>query len=238
MTDFGLNPADRAILVVEDDAELREEVVKYLASYDYVVRGCGDGREMDQILAQTPIDLVVLDIMLPHEDGHSICRRLAQIKGPGIIMVSALDGETDRILALESGADDFLAKPYNPRELLARTKAVLRRRHVRPMRAASRHRRFLGVDFELGRHQLRNADGEVIVLTPGELSVLSVLVEHPGRVLSRDELLEMAYGETEVFDRAIDVHISRLRRKLSTCSAEQAIRTHRHAGYQFIARVD
>lgn len=228
----------KTILVVEDDAGLREVVVEYLREYDYLVVGAADAREMDEILSHNAVDLVVLDIMLPGEDGHSICRRLAKGGRRGIIMASAVGSEADRILALESGADDFLSKPFNPRELLARVRAVLRRRQAPLPTKATRQRRFLGVEFELGHHQLRDADGAVVVLTPGELSILSVLVENPGRVMSRDELLEMAYGDTDVFDRAIDVHISRLRRKLSTCSAEQAIRTHRHAGYQFVARVE
>lgn len=228
----------KTILVVEDDAGLREVVVEYLRDYDYMVVGAADAREMDEILSHTQVDLVVLDIMLPGEDGHSVCRRLAKNARRGIIMVSAIGAEADRIVALENGADDFLHKPFNPRELLARVRAVLRRRSHQPNVKVSRQRRFLGVEFELGHHQLRDAEGAVVVLTPGELSILSVLVENPGRVMSRDELLEMAYGETEVFDRAIDVHISRLRRKLSSCSAEQAIRTHRHAGYQFVARVE
>lgn len=230
-------PQTRTILVVEDDSGLREVVVDYLREHDYLVLGAADAREMDAILASTPVDLVVLDVMLPGEDGHSICRRLAATRRRGIVMMSALGDDADRILALENGADDFLQKPFNPRELLARCRAVLRRRRS-IAQAPSPRRRFLGVEFELGRHQLRDAGGKVVALTPGELSILSVLVQNPGRVMSRDELLEQAYGDTEVFDRAIDVHISRLRRKLADCRAGEAIRTHRHAGYQFIAPVE
>jgi two-component system OmpR family response regulator len=229
-------PVTRTILVVEDDDGLREVVVEYLREHDYLVLGAADAGEMDAILAGTTVDLVVLDVMLPGEDGHSICRRLANGRRRGIIMMSAMGGDADRIVALESGADDFLQKPFNPRELLARVRAVLRRRAATP--PSTRRRRFLGVEFELGRHQLRDAEGTVVALTPGELSILSVLVQNPGRVMSRDELLEQAYGDTEVFDRAIDVHISRLRRKLAHCSAGHAIRTHRHAGYQFVAPVE
>lgn len=232
---FGANI--RTLLVVEDDPGLREVIVDYLRDHDYLVLGAADAAEMDAVLARTAVDLVVLDIMLPGEDGHSVCRRLALGGRRGIVMMSALGGEADRILALESGADDFLNKPFNPRELLARVRAVLRRRQAGGA-VASRRRRFCGVEFELGRHQLRDAGGAVVALTPGELSILSVLVQNPGRVMSRDELLEQAYGETEVFDRAIDVHISRLRRKLANCSAGHAIRTHRHAGYQFVAPVE
>ncbi len=234
----GFDVGVRTLLVVEDDQALRELVVGYLRDHDYLVLGAADAVEMDDILSRTAVDLVVLDIKLSGEDGHAICRRLARGKRRGIIMVSGLAGDADRILALESGADDFLAKPFNPRELLARVRAVLRRRLAPASARIGRHRRFLGVEFELGRHHLRGAEGEVIQLTPGELSVLSVLIENPGRVMSRDELLDQAYGETDVFDRAIDVHISRLRRKLSACCAEQAIRTHRHAGYQFVAPVE
>lgn len=231
---LGADPADRTILVVEDDAAQRGEIVTYVAGHDYVVRGAADAGEMDEVLAQMPVDLVVVDATLPGEDGWSVCRRLAQGAGPAVIVLCARDSDADRIRALEAGADDVLTKPFNPRELVARAKAVLRGRQGH----LARPRRFLGADFQLGQNHLRTSDGEVVVLTPGELSVLSALVEYPGRVLSRDEILERAYGETEVFDRAVDVHISRLRRKLAACSAEPAIRTHRHAGYQFIARVD
>jgi len=230
----GADPADRTLLVVEDDEARRGDLVAYLAGHGYLVRGAADAVEMDEVLAQMPVDLVVLDAALPGEDGWTVCRRLARRAGPAVILLCGCASEADRIRALDLGADDVLAKPFNPRELVARVKAVLRGRlgHI------GRPRRFLGVAFELGHHHLCTAQGQVVVLTPGELSVLSALVEQPGKVLSRDEILERAYGETEVFDRAVDVHISRLRRKLAACSPEPAIRTHRHAGYQFIARVD
>ena len=232
----GDDPADRVILVVGRDIELRAQITAYLADYGYVVRGAGDTRQMDEILAQMPIDLIVFDDPAPDDGGVTACCRLARTGGPRLIVVSSHADEADRVRTLECGADDFLAKPFNPRELLARVKAVLRSTIGQ---AAGRQRRFLGVAFRIGHHQLRTADGEVVALTPVELSVLSALVEHPGRVLSRDEILDKAYSEaTEVFDRAVDVQISRLRRKLSACSPEPAIRTHRHAGYQFIARVD
>jgi len=233
MGHHAVDPADRTILVVEDDEARRAALVAYLAGYDYLVRGAGDAGEMDEVLAQMPVDLMVLKASLLGEAGWSITR-LARRTGPAVIVVCGQGGGADCIRALESGADDALAEPFNPRELVARIKAVLRGR----LNPAGRPRHFLGAAFQLGHHHLRTAQGQVVSLTPGELSVLSALVEHPGRVLSRDEILERAYGETEVFDRAVDVHISRLRRKLAACSPEPAIRTHRHAGYQFIARVD
>ena len=232
----GVDPADRVILVVSDDGGLRTRIVTDFAAYGYLVRGVADARQMDEVLAQMPIDLVLFDDPWPGDKAAAICRRLARTGGSRLIVISDYADEAHRVRLLESGADDVLAKPCNPRELLARAKAVLR---SASRNAVRRQRRFLGISFELGHHNLRTAEGGVVTLTPGELSVLSALVEHPGRVLSRDEILEKAYGHaTEVFDRAVDVHISRLRRKLSGCSPEPAIRTHRHAGYQFIARID
>jgi two-component system OmpR family response regulator len=229
----------RRILVVDDDPGLREEVADYLAGHGYEVHTAGDGVEMDTVLAETEIDLVVLDIMMPGEDGLSICRRTASSGGPAIIMLSAMGEEVDRVLGLELGADDYLPKPCSPRELLARVRALLRRlddrRYGQPRR---RLYQFLGFEVDVSRRQVRASNGANILLTAGEFALLNVFLEHPQRVLSRDELLEQARGsDTQVFDRAVDVQISRLRRKLGAFTHEGVIRTLRGAGYMFDVKV-
>jgi two-component system OmpR family response regulator len=226
----------RHILVVDDDTDLRGQIVDYLSDHGYQVHAAADARAMDHALSSTPIDLVVLDVMLPGEDGLSICRRLSAESGPAIIMVSALGEEIDRVLGLELGADDYLPKPCSPRELLARVRAVFRRLdEVRG--GAPKHGkayRFQGFTVDALRRQLRAPSGATILLTSGEYSLLSAFLDHPQRVLSRDQLLEFARGEeADVFDRAVDVQISRLRRKLHTCSDGEIIKTIRGAGYMF-----
>jgi len=230
---------ERQILVVDDDKSLREQMVAYLAEHGYQVRGAADAKEMASAIAAQAVDLVVLDIMMPGEDGLSICRRMAANPGPGVIMVSALGDEIDRVLGLELGADDYLSKPCSPRELLARVKAVLRRRDEGPVNPNPETARFLGFTLNLPRRQLRAPDGRAIMLTSGEFSLLSVFLENAGRILSREELLDLARGHDaeNVFDRAIDVQISRLRRKLSGFGVDEIIRTYRRAGYMFDAKV-
>ena len=230
---------ERQILVVDDDASLREQMVSYLTEHGYRVKGAADAKQMAAIMAEEPVDLIVLDIMLPGEDGLSICRRLAAAPGPSVIMVSALGDEIDRVLGLELGADDYLSKPCSPRELLARVKAVLRRHDESPANPNPETARFLGFSLNIPRRQLKAPDGRAIMLTSGEFSLLSVFLDNAGRILSREDLLEMARGNDaeNVFDRAIDVQISRLRRKLSGFGAQEIIRTYRRAGYMFDAKV-
>jgi two-component system OmpR family response regulator len=226
----------RHILVVDDDTDLRGQIVDYLSEHGYQVHAAADARAMDQILSSAPIDLVVLDVMLPGEDGLSICRRLSAEGGPAIIMVSALGEEIDRVLGLELGADDYLPKPCSPRELLARVRAVFRRlEEVRGGAPKSgKAYRFQGFTVDALRRQLRAPSGATILLTSGEYALLSAFLDHPQRVLSRDQLLEFARGEeADVFDRAVDVQISRLRRKLHTSSDGEIIKTIRGAGYMF-----
>ncbi len=230
----------RHILVVDDDAQLRGQVSQYLSEHGFVVHGAADALEMEAVLAEVPIDLVVLDLMLPGEDGLSICRRLSDGGGPAIIMLSAMGEEVDRILGLELGADDYLPKSASPRELMARVKAVLRRQEeVRggsPRRGSAYH--FLGFVLDTIRRNLRAPNGATILLTAGEYSLLRAFLEHPQRILPRDQLLDAARGEdADVFDRAIDVQISRLRRKLHAFSTGEIIKTHRGAGYLFDAAV-
>ena len=226
----------RHVLVVDDDSQLREQVASYLAEHGFQVHAAADARSMDQILASAPIDLVVLDLMLPGEDGLSICRRLTADGGPAIIMVSAMGEEIDRVLGLELGADDYLPKPCSPRELLARVRAVFRR--LEEVRGGAPRKgkayQFQGFVVDALRRQLKSPSGATILLTSGEFSLLSAFLDHPQRILSRDQLIEIARGhDADVFDRAVDVQISRLRRKLHACSDGEIIKTVRGAGYMF-----
>src|SRR5258705_1044343 len=236
---LSLLPA-RHILVVDDDSQLREQVVAYLADHGYLLHAASDGAAMERVLAAAPIDLIILDLMLPGEDGLSICRRLAEDGGPAIVMVSAMGEEVDRVLGLELGADDSLPKPVSPRELLARVRAVFRRldevRGGAPRKGKTYH--FQGFVVDTLRRQLRAPNGTTILLTGGEFSLLSAFLENPQRILSRDQLLEQARGsQSEVFDRAVDVQISRLRRKLHASVEGEIIKTYRGAGYLFDAKV-
>ena len=228
------------LLVVDDDQELRAGIADYLGQHGYGVTQASDGPSMELALAAVPIDLIVLDLMLPGEDGLSICRRLAGEGGPAIIMLSAMGEEIDRILGLELGADDYLPKPCSPRELLARVRAVLRRREDSHKAGVPKGKTygFLGFRLDSVRRQLRAPDGVSILLTSGEFSLLSVFLESPQQILSRDQLIERARGgDADIFDRAIDVQISRLRRKLHACVAVEVIRTYRGAGYLLDAKV-
>ena len=205
------------ILVVDDDQRLRDLLVRYLGGQGFEVRAVPDAGGMDKQLARERYDLVVLDLMLPGEDGLAICRRLrAQPGSPAIVMLTAKGDEVDRIVGLEMGADDYLPKPFNPRELVARINAVLRRRQPAgppgaPAAQSERHQ-FGAFTLDLATRGLTR-DGTDLPLTTGEFSVLKVLVQHPRQPLSRDKLMELARGrEYEVFDRSIDVQISRLRK--------------------------
>ena len=229
------------ILMVDDDPGIRDVVSDFLTRHGFLVETAGDAQEMERALSRGPVDLVVLDIMLPGEDGLAICRRLAGADGPAIIMLSAMGEETDRIVGLELGADDYLPKPCSPRELLARIRAVLRRRQEPrsaegPLGAGCA---FAGWRLDLVRRELRSPQGVVVNLSSGEFSLLRAFVERPQRVLTRDRLLDLARGpDTEAYDRAIDVQISRLRKKLDDgSSGVELIRTIRNEGYLFNARV-
>jgi two-component system phosphate regulon response regulator OmpR len=207
----------KRLLVVDDDLRLRDLLVRYLGGEGFEVKAVPDAAGMDKHLARERYDLVVLDLMLPGEDGLAICRRLrAQNASPAIIMLTAKGDDVDRIVGLEMGADDYLPKPFNPRELLARVNAVLRRRAASgppggPGDDGETHR-FGAFEFQLATRTLTRA-GKPVPLTTGEFSVLKVLVRHAGQPLSRDKLMELARGrEYEVFDRSIDVQISRLRK--------------------------
>jgi two-component system phosphate regulon response regulator OmpR len=204
------------ILVVDDDLRMRDLLVRYLGGEGYEVKAAADAAAMDKLLARERYDLVVLDLMLPGEDGLAVCRRLrAQNAAPAIVMLTAKGDDVDRIVGLEMGADDYLPKPFNPRELLARINAVLRRKiPMGPPGAPADGGTFQFGDFSLNLStRTLTRGGKPVQLTTGEFSVLKVLVQHPRQPLSRDKLMELARGrEYEVFDRSIDVQISRLRK--------------------------
>ena len=233
------------ILVVDDDQRLRDLLVKYLSGEGYEVKAVADSKAMDKQLGRERYDLVVLDLMLPGEDGLSVCRRLRSMDtsdrstSPAIIMLTAKGDDVDRIVGLEMGADDYLPKPFNPKELLARIKAVLRRRGPGGLpgapEAAGEQHRFGRFDFNLATRAL-SKDGKPVSLTTGEYSVLKVLVQHPRQPLSRDKLMELARGrEYEVFDRSIDVQISRLRKIVEDDPAHpKHIQTVWGFGYVFV----
>lgn len=225
------------ILVVDDDPGIREVLCDYLIQQGYEASGAGSAAEMDRSLAKAMPDLIVLDLMMPGEDGLSVVRRLSR-KGPPVVMLSAMGEDTDRIVGLELGADDYLAKPCNPRELLARVRAVLRRPREEGPGQSAPVLSFAGWRLDLVRRDLTRPDGQTVPLSSGEFAMLLAFAERPGRVLSRDQLLETARGsDTEVFDRAMDVQISRLRKKLDDGSGLEMIQTIRGEGYRFDVKV-
>ncbi|OIQ98391.1 transcriptional regulatory protein OmpR [mine drainage metagenome] len=228
------------ILVVDDDREIRDLLSRFLVKHGLRVSAARDGVEMMRSLDGAAIDLVVLDLMMPGEDGLSLCRRLRAKSALPVIMLTAMGEETDRIVGLEMGADDYLAKPFNPRELLARIKAVLRRAQA-PQAAlpAGALLRFSGWVLDAGARTLTNAAGGEVILSTGEWELLYAFVTHPRRVLSRDQLLDLARGRAAVpFDRSIDIQVMRLRRKIEADPADpQLIKTVRGGGYVFAAEV-
>ncbi len=229
--------APARILVVDDDPGIREVLCDYLGQHGFEARGCASAAEMDHALAARAPDLIVLDLMMPGEDGLSVCRRLAGKGGPPIVMLSAMGEDTDRIIGLELGADDYLPKPCNPRELLARVRAVLRR--PREDVGGGPALTFAGWRLDLMRRELIRPDGGPVTLSAGEFALLRAFAERPGRVLSRDQLLERARGaDADVFDRAMDVQISRLRKKLDDGSGLEMIQTLRGEGYMFDVKVE
>jgi two-component system, OmpR family, phosphate regulon response regulator OmpR len=224
------------LLVVDDDAALRELLARYLGEQGFAVDTVPDGAALDQALAAGTPDLVILDLMLPGEDGLSIARRLRARGDLPIIMLSARGEDLDRIVGLEVGADDYLPKPFNPRELLARIRAVLRRQATPagPAPGASTSLGFGPYRIDTAAHAL-SRDGAEVPLTTAEFALLKAFAEHPNRVLSRDTLLEWLKGyERTPFDRTIDVRVARLRRKIeSDPSTPVYIRTVRGEGYMF-----
>jgi two-component system OmpR family response regulator len=238
------------ILLVDDDAGIRETIGGFLEGHGYRVALASDAAAMRNALDQERYDLVVLDVMMPGEDGLSALRRLqGQPGSPPVIMLSAVGTDIDRIVGLEIGAEDYLPKPCNPRELLARIRTVLRRTGSRELPEGvpstngdgrgAQTIRFAGWHLDLMSRMLHDPAGVLINLSDGEFRLLRAFVEHPRRVLTRDQLLDYARGQdAELYDRAIDVQISRLRRRLSHSGAhEELIRTIRNEGYMFLATV-
>lgn len=223
------------LLVVDDDGEIRHLIGRFLRQHGFRVTGARDGREMRDAIANADIALVILDLMLPGTSGLQLCREIRSTSSLPIIMLTAKGEDTDRIVGLEVGADDYLAKPFNPRELLARIRAVLRRTAT-PERAqgATKAIVFAGWHLDTLRRQLLSPSGVVVELSGGEYDLLIAFVEHPNRVLSRDQLLELARNRIpSAFDRSIDVQVSRLRRKLEREDSPALIKTVRGAGYLF-----
>ncbi|MBI1425378.1 MAG: response regulator [Gammaproteobacteria bacterium] len=221
------------LLVVDDDPELRDLLARYLGEQGFRVSSVADGTAMDAALARELPNLIILDLMLPGEDGLSIARRLrAQYQIP-IIILSARGEEVDRIIGLEVGADDYLPKPFSPRELLARIRAVLRR-PAQPVAVTTMGLRFGPFELDVERHVLMRA-GKEITLTAGEFALLRVLTEHPNQVLSRDRLIDLLKGyDRSPFDRSVDVRVTRLRRKIEDDpAAPEYLRTVWGEGYLF-----
>lgn len=231
------------LLLVDDDPELRELLCDYLGQSGFRITAVGDGREMQRALDAAPVDLVILDLMLPGEDGLSLCRRLRAKSRIPILMLTARGDEIDRIVGLEMGADDYLAKPFNPRELLARIRSVLRRAESLPENLADedvRAFRFAGWTLDTRTRQLLSPAGVLVDLSGTEYKLLRLLAEHPNRVLSRDQLLEFTQGrEAAPYDRAIDMQIGRLRRKLDDDAREaRLLKTVRNEGYVLAVAVE
>lgn len=230
------------ILIVDDDREIRDLLSRFLTRNGLRVSVARDEREMHKVMQDSSIDLVVLDAMLPGKDGFTICRELRAAGRVPIIMLTAAGEETDRIVGLEMGADDYMSKPFNPRELLARMRAVLRRssnpgRATEPTGAAVR---FAGWMLDVPRRELLSPEGTLVTLSTGEFDLLVAFVEHPQRVLSREQLLDLARGRGPApFDRSIDVQVSRLRRKIEPDPhAPTMISTVRGGGYVFTPVVE
>lgn len=236
-----LGSSQAHILVVDDDAQIRQLAAKLLREHGYRVSMARDGREMRSILEAASIDLVILDIMLPGGSGLELCREIRASSALPVIMLTALGTDTDRIVGLEIGADDYLAKPFNPRELLARINAVLRRTRgaVGPPQNAGHRLQFEGWSLDTRRRELTNPDGVIIDLSTGEYELLLTFLDYPQRVLSRDILMDSAKHRVATgFDRAIDIQVSRLRKKLDASEDGQAmIKTIRGAGYMFVPAV-
>ncbi len=231
------------ILVVDDDAEIRTLLEAYLEKQGYRVTTAADGRTLRAALDTARPDLIVLDVMMPGEDGLTLCRDLRTRSNLPIIMLTALGDETDRIVGLEMGADDYLAKPFSPRELLARIKSVLRRARALPGNLepeAVRTFRFAGWSLDATTRNLTAPDGIVIPLSGTEFKLLRIFLAHPDRVLSRDQLVALMIArEAGPFDRAIDVQVSRLRQRLRDQAREpRLIKTVRNEGYVLAAAVE
>ncbi len=232
------------LLVVDDDTETRNLVRRYLERHGISVSTARDGQELALQMKHSRFDLIVLDVMLPGPDGFSICRDLRSGSQIPIIMLTAMNELADRVVGLEFGADDYISKPFEPRELLARIRAVLRRNKMvsaeEPADSNVRAWRFEGWLLDVSRRRVESPNKVLVTLTSAEFDLLTVLVANRNRVLSREQLLDLTQGRSaEAFDRSIDVLISRIRKKLQNdVNAQELIRTVRGTGYQFMAKVE
>lgn len=230
------------ILVVDDHAGIRDPLKKYLEKHGLRVSLAADAGHARRTLETAAVDLVILDIMMPGEDGLSLCRHLRETTDLPVILLTALAEDTDRVVGLEMGADDYVVKPFNPRELLARVRAVLRRAGSLPRKARgpeARRQRFDRWLLDLARRELVDAEGVAVPLSTGEFLLLRAFVDHPGVVLGRDQLLDLTRGRAaNVFDRSVDNQVSRLRRKIEADpKAPVLIRTVWGGGYTFTPEV-
>lgn len=235
-----------AILIVDDDAQIRDLLSDYLSGFGMEVTAVAGGAQMEAAMKSHPFDLIILDLMLPGEDGLALCRNLRAKSSIPILMLTARGETTDRIVGLEVGADDYISKPFEPRELVARIQSILRRTQSvidHTLRAGSDSVTFDGWTLQLSMRQLVSASGTVIPLSNAEFRLLNVFLEHPNRVLTRDFLLEEARGRNmDLFDRSIDILVSRLRQKLNEGpqnddAAASLVKTVRGEGYMFDATV-
>jgi len=232
------------ILALDDDPGVRELIADYLAQNDMRVTTVASGQELADVMARETVDLVVLDVRLPGEDGMQIARRLREASGMPILMLTGRAEEADRVMGLELGADDYLTKPFSPRELLARIRALLRRAQAQATVADAmskvRAYRFGGWELNVGLRKLKSPAGTTVDLTNGEFSLLAAFLSAPLRVLARDQLLDLSrLHNAEVYDRSIDIQILRLRRKIEADPSHPAfIKTERGAGYVFAIPVE
>jgi DNA-binding response OmpR family regulator len=233
------------VLIVDDDDSVRTMIAEYLESHGYAIAQAGDGTAMRAAIEQATPDVVLLDLNLPREDGLTLARYLRERYDVGIIMVTGAGDVVDRIVGLEVGADDYVTKPFDPRELLARVKSVLRRIQARPATPGPQADDGSRVGFghcqlDLASHQLFDGDGREIPLTTMEFELLKVFAEHPGKALSRDRILTLTRNrEWDPYDRSIDIRIARLRRKVEADPEHpQVIRTVRGVGYMYVPAAD
>lgn len=230
------------VLIVDDDSRIRASLTRFLTDNGLRISQASDGDSMRKTFDKAKIDLVLLDIMLPGEDGLSLCRKLRAERNTPVVLLTAVTGDTDKIIGLELGADDYICKPFNPRELLARIRAVLRRSgdaSERDAHSGSGRLEFEGWCLDTKRRVLTSPLGALVDLTTGEFDMLQVFVEHPQEVLTRDQLLDFTRGRSSVvFDRSMDVQVSRLRRKIEADPQNPTlIKTVRSGGYLFAAAV-
>jgi len=235
-------PQEAHILVVDDDPAIRDLIREYLGEHDFKVSVAESGADMDRVLGAEVVDLVILDLKLPDEDGLAIARRLRESLDLPIIIVTGRKEEVDRVMGLELGADDYVTKPFSQRELLARIKAVLRRTEgKRATRRGETVRayRFSGWELNTGTRRLKSAEGASVELTNSEYALLVAFLRSPQRVLTRDQLLEASRLHDDIYDRSIDVQILRLRRKIEASPNQPSlIKTERGAGYYLNSTVE